>query len=178
MALEANRVGVFRPQKVDIVAAMGFVARRAALAKRRLMQVCLLHLLRLFTMATDASRNRVRLQEARRPSGVRVVAGNAFPLGARMLHLRFLDLLRLLAVASNAECLAVALREHHLAVLSCCMTGVATLALKRWMGELLHQLCLRRLVRIVALHAIGGGERLPLMCLDQACVLGIVAIDA
>ena len=28
------------------------------------------------------------------------------------------------------------------------------------MSERLHQLGLRRLVRIVALHAIGGGERL------------------
>src|SRR5271166_3771955 len=33
-------------------------------------------------------------------------------------------------------------------------------------------------MRIVALHAIGSGERLSLMRLDQARVLGIMAIDA
>ena len=46
------------------------------------------------------------------------------------------------------------------------------------MRERLHQLGLRRLVRIVALHAIGGGERLALVRLDQARVLRIVAVEA
>src|ERR1035437_6841586 len=92
MAFEAERVGVFRPQKVDVVAAMRFVADRAALAKRRLMQLRLLELLSLFAMAGKAGIHRIRLQEARRPSGVRIVAGNAFSLCARMLHLRLRDL--------------------------------------------------------------------------------------
>ena len=49
---------------------------------------------------------------------------------------------------------------------------------ERRMCKLLHQLRLRRLVRIVTLNAIGGSEWLPLMRLDQARVFYVVAIDA
>src|SRR5664279_1529082 len=178
MTFEAKGVGFGYAQEVLIVAAVRFVAGRAALGKRRLMQVRLLHLLRLFTVAGEASRNRVRLQEARRSSGMRIVAGNAFALRARMLHLGLLDLVRLLAVAGNAEGLGVALGQHDFAVLGGRVTGIAAPARERSMRERLHQLGLRRLVRVVALHAIGGGERLPLMRFDQARVLGIVAIEA
>ena len=166
------------PQQLGIVAAVRLVAGGAALAERRLVQVRLLHLLRLLTVAGQAGVNRIGLQEARRLSGVRIVAGDAFALRARMLHLRLLDLLCLLAVAGNAEGLGVALGQHDLAVLGRRVTGVAAPAGERRMRERLHQLGLRRLVRIVALHAVGGGERLPLVRLDQARVLGIVAIEA
>lgn len=37
---------------------------------------------------------------------------------------------------------------------------------------------LRRLVWIVTLDAIGGGKWLPLVCLDEGCILGIVTIKA
>src|ERR1039457_6313923 len=157
---------------------MRFVTRRAALFEGGLVQVCLLELVSLRTVAGEASRNRVRLQEPRCPSGMRIMAGNAFALCARMLHLGLLDLLCLFAVTSYAEGLGVALRQHDFAVFCGRVTGVAALALEGRMREGLHQLGLRRLVRIVALHAIGGGERLPLLRLDQAGVLGIVAIEA
>src|ERR1039457_3076953 len=157
---------------------MRFVTRRAALFEGGLVQVCLLELVSLLTVAGEASRNRVRLQEPRCPSGMRIMAGNAFALCARMLHLGLLDLLCLFAVTSYAEGLGVALRQHDFAVFCGRVTGIATLALEGRMRELLHQLGLRRLVRVVALHAIGGGERLPLMRLDQARVLGIMAIEA
>ena len=142
------------------------------------MQVRLLHLLRLLAVAGQACIDRIRLQESRRLAGMRIVAGDAFALRARMLHLRLLNLLRLLAVAGNAEGLGVGLRQHDLAVLGRRVAGVAASAGERRMRERLHQLGLRRLVRIVALHAIGGGERLALVRLDQARILGIVAIEA
>src|ERR1019366_7479687 len=106
---------------------MRFMAGRAALDKRRLMEVRLLHLLRLFTVAGKTNKNRVRRQEARRPSGVRIVAGNAFALRAGMLHLRILNFFRLLAVTSYAEGLAVGLGQHHLAVFSGRVAGIAAL---------------------------------------------------
>ena len=102
MALQTQRIAL-GPQQLGIVAAVRLVAGGAALDKRRLVEVRLLHLLRLFTVAGEASRNRVGLQEARRSSGVRIVTGNAFALRARMLHLRLLDFFRLLAVTGNAE---------------------------------------------------------------------------
>jgi hypothetical protein len=46
------------------------------------------------------------------------------------------------------------------------------------MDESLHQLGTARLMRIVALHAIGGRERLVGMCFLKAGVLRIVAIQA
>ncbi len=49
---------------------------------------------------------------------------------------------------------------------------------KRRMSKRLQQLGLRRLVRIMALHAVGSRERLPLMRLDQPRIFRIVTIQA
>src|SRR5208283_275901 len=57
------------------------------------------------------------------------------------------------------------------------MANVALLVRKRWVRELRHQLRLCRLVRIVALHAIGSTEGLISMGLLQARVLHIVTIN-
>ena len=109
---------------MNVVAAMRFVTGRATLSEGRLMQVRFLHLVRLFAVAAEASRNRVRLQEARRPSGMRIVAGNALPLRARMLHLRLLNLVGLLAVAGDAEGLGVGLSQDNFAVFGRRVAGV------------------------------------------------------
>src|ERR1035441_9278018 len=58
------------------------------------------------------------------------------------------------------------------------MAGVAGAHGERRMRECLNQLGRRRLMRIVALHTIGGSERLPLMRLNQTCRPWIVAIEA
>jgi len=58
------------------------------------------------------------------------------------------------------------------------MAGVARATGEWRVGKLLHQLRLCRLVRIVTLNAICGGEWLPLVRLDQAGIFHIVAVDA
>jgi len=109
---------------------------------------------------------------------MRIMASDAVPLGAGVLHLGRLDLLSLFLVAGHADGLSVCLRQHHLTVLRRRMTGVATAALKRHMGKRLHQLGLRRLVRIVALDTVGRRERLPLVGLDQIGRARIVTVQA
>jgi len=136
----------------------------------------LLELVSLVAVAGEACRNRVRLQEARRLAGVRIVAGNAITLRAGVLDLRLLDLLRLLAVTSDAQSLGVALGQHDLAILCRRMARFAAPAFEWRMGEGLQQMRLRRLVRIVTLHAIGSSKWLPLMRLDQGRVLRVVAV--
>src|ERR1035437_1092621 len=111
------------------------MARRATQAKRGLMQVRLLELVSLLTMACKTCRNRIGLDEAWGRAGVRIVAGDAFALSARMLHLCLLDLLRLLAVTGDADGLGVALRQHDFAVFCGRVTGIATLALEGRMRE-------------------------------------------
>ena len=93
-------------------------------------------------------------------------------------NLRLLDLLSLLGVAGNAECLGISLRKHDFAILRGLVAGVAGIHSERRMGKRLHQLGLCGLMGIVALHAIGGGERLSLVSLDQALVLRVVAVEA
>ena len=142
------------------------------------MQVRLLELVSLIAVAGQAGIDRIRLDEARRLAGVRIVAGDAFALRPRMLHFRLLDLLGLFGVTCHAQRLGIRLRQDDFAVLCRLMAGVARATGEGRMGELLHQLRLRRLVRIVTLNAIGCGEWLSLVRLDQAGIFHIVAVDA
>ena len=177
MTLQAQRIAL-GAQQVLVVAAVRLVAGGTALSEGRLMQMRFLELVSLLAVAGQAGIDRIGLDEARSLAGVRIVAGDAFSLRAGMLHLRLLDLLSLLGVASHAERLGIGLRQHDLAVLRRLVADVAGAAGERRMRELLHQLRLRRLVRIVTLNAIGGGERLPLVRLDQAGIFHVVAVDA
>ena len=60
-------------------------------------------------------------------SGMRIVAGDAIALRARMLDLCLLDILRLLAVAGDTEGLGVGLGQHHLAVFGGSVADLAAL---------------------------------------------------
>ena len=94
-----------------------------------------------------------------------------------MLHLGRVDQLGLVVVAGNANRLGVLLCQHDFSVFGRSVAGVAALVGKRRVHELCHQLGRGRLVRIVALDAVGRGERLILVSLLQAFILGIVAIQ-
>src|SRR5271165_6731831 len=154
------------------------VAGRAAQAIGRLMQVCLLELVGLIAVAGQASIHRIGLQKARRLACVWIVAGNAISLRSRMRHLGFVYLLRLIAVAGDAQCLRIGLRQDNLAVLRGLMAALAGTHREWRMCESLQQLGRARLVGVMTLHTVGTAERLPLVRLLQAGVLGIVAIDA
>ena len=129
-------------------------------------------------MAGQADVDRIGLNESRGLPGVRIVASGAVALRAWMLNFCFLDLLGLLTVAGHAYGFGIGLRQDDLAVLRCGVAGVALPAGKRRMRVGLHQLRLRRLVRIVALYAVGGGERLSLVRLDQVRRSRIVTVEA
>ena len=71
-----------------------------------------------------------------------------------------------------------AVRQDDLSVLRRLVAAVAHLVLEGVVQKRLHQLRLRRLVRVVALQAVCRSERLALMRLLQRLVLRVVAIDA
>src|SRR5271165_6647262 len=151
---------------MGIVPAVRLVTSRAARFVRRRMQMGLLPLLGLVGMASQAGVHRIRLHKARRLSRMGVVASDTFALRPGMRDLGAVDLLGLLIMAGDAERLGVRLCQHYFAVFGRLVAGVAGLVRKWRMGELLHQLGLRRLVRVVTLHAVGSAERLALVRLD------------
>lgn len=95
---------------------------------------------------------------------MRVVAGNAIALGARMLDFCFFDLFRLIRVARHAERLRVRVGQDNFSILRWRMADFARLICERRMRELLQQLGLRGLMRIMALDAIGTRKRLITVC--------------
>src|SRR5664279_996284 len=119
---------------------MRLMACGTTLGERGLMQVRLLHLLRLLAVARQACINRIRLYEPRCLSSMRIVANRAITLRARMLYLRLLDLFCLLGMAAYANSPHIGLRQDNLAVLWRRMAGLATLGLERRVREGLHQL--------------------------------------
>ena len=97
---------------------------------------------------------------------------------AGMRHLGGVDELGLVVMAGYADCFGVRLRQHDFSVFRRSVAGIAAPGLEGRMHELHHQLGRRGLMGIVALHAVGGGERLTLMRFLQVSILGIVAIEA
>jgi len=109
---------------------------------------------------------------------VRAVAIGAVAGRAGMLHLRLLDLVRLVGVAGDTQRFGIGLREHDFAVFGRGVADFALLVGERRMHELGHQLRRGRLVRVVTAHAIGLIKGLVLMRFLQVRAFGIVAIDA
>src|SRR5579885_3508778 len=159
-------------------AAVRLMTGRASLHRSGLVQMRLLHLLRLIAVASEACANRIGLYEARTLSAMRVVERDALSRRARMLHLRRFDRLALFFMAGQAERSAVRVDWDHLAVLCRLMAAVAHLAVEGHMQERLHQLRLRRFMWVVALQAVRSSERLPLMRLCESFVFRIVAVEA
>src|SRR5208337_2349821 len=138
VALQAQRVGLIDPQQVLVIVAVRIMADGATLLESWLVRVHLLALLRLLAVTAQANRHRVRLGEARRAAGVRVVAVGAIARRARMLHLRLLDLLSLVGVASDAYLLGGGLSQDNLAILGRLVAGIARLRFKRIVQERPH----------------------------------------
>jgi len=90
-----------------------------------------------------------------------------------------IDLLGLVVMAGwTHRLLGVGLCQHHFAVLGRGVAHLAASRLKRRMLEPGHQFGCGRLVRIVALQAVGRGEGLVLVRLLKVRILRIVAIQA
>src|ERR1700691_2117210 len=109
---------------------------------------------------------------------MRFVAGRATQSVSGLMQMCFLELISLLAVAADAQRLAVSLRKHHLAIRRRLMARVACVHRKWRMSESLHKLGRARLMRIVALNAVCVCERLSLVRLDQRRILRIVTVKA
>ena len=177
VALEAERIALGAQQMI-VVAAVRRVAGGAALRKGGLMVHGLLAQIVDVGVAAEADADGVGLRQAGLVAGVRAVAVGAVARRAGMRHLGRVDQLGLVVVAGDAERLGVGLRQHDLSVFCRRVAGIAALRLERRMLELRHQLGRVRLMRIVALEAVGRGEGLVVVGLLQVCILGIVAIEA
>src|SRR5579885_306458 len=178
VTLETGAVDIFRPQQVRVLAAVRLVAGSAALLEGRLMAVLLLVLLGLVRVTAEAGVDRIGLHESRRLAGVRSVAVGALARRPRMLHLRVGNLLDGVVVAGDAQVLRAARSQDHLAVFRRLVAGLAHLVFERIVRERLQQLGRSRLVRVVALNAVGRRKRLILVRLLQVRVFRIVAVEA
>src|SRR3954463_6006079 len=94
-------------------------------------QMSFLHPFRLIAMASQAGSHRIRLQEARRFAGVRIVASHTFALRTRMLDLCLVDLFGLLTVTADTHRTTVAVRQDDFSVLRRRVAGVAHLVFER-----------------------------------------------
>ena len=177
MALQAERVAL-GAQQMLVVAAMRGVAGGAALRECRLMMHGLLAQVGDVGVAAQADADRIGLGQAGLVAGVRAVAIGAVAHGAGMRHLGGVDQLGLVVVAGDAESLWRPSASARPCRLLPGAWQVSQLLPQRAMRELRHQLGRCGLVRIVALQAVGGGERLILVRLLQVRVLGIMAIQA
>jgi len=77
VALQAQGVDRRYSEQVFVVTSMRLVAGSTSLRGRRLVQMRLLHLIGLVAVARQARRHRIRLEEARSLSRMRVVARGA-----------------------------------------------------------------------------------------------------
>jgi hypothetical protein len=177
VALKAQRICLLGAQQMVIVPTVRLMTGCASLPKSWLMEMGFLELIGLIGMAGETRADRIRLQETRASSGVRVMASYALPLCTGMLHFGLFDLLRLIAVTGYAERPRVCVRQNHFAVFGGGVADFAALVGKRRVREFLQQLRLRGLVRIVALRAIRGCEGLTLVDFDQGGILNVVAVD-
>ena len=151
-----------------VLAAVWFVAGRASLLERGLMQKMLFGLLGLIAVAGQADVHGVRLGQTWLPAGMRIVAIGAVSGRSRMRHFGLVNSCRLIAVAGHAQRLHIALREHYFAIFGWRVAELAGLVREGRVQELPHQLRRGRLVRIVATGAVRRRKRLIVMGLLQS----------
>src|ERR1700675_4747394 len=121
-------------------ATVRFVASRASLLERRLMQHVLPGLLGLIGVAAQANVYGIGLGQTWLAAGMRVMTIGAIACGTRMRYFGLIDFFRLLAVAGHTQRFRIGLGQHHLAVLGRRVAQVAGLVRERRMKELPHQL--------------------------------------
>ncbi len=177
VTLEAERVAL-GAEKMIVIAAMGGVAGGAALKESGLMMGRLLAEFVDIAVASETDGDGVGLGQAGLVAGVGAVAIGAVARGSGMRHFGVVDELALVLMAGEAEGLGIGLGQDDFSIFCRGMTGVATVALEGHMLELREQFGGGRLVGVVALHAIGGGEGLVVMRFLDGLVAGVVAIEA
>src|SRR5262249_47936055 len=150
---------------------------RAVLSEGRLVVHGLFLEIGNVAVAAQADVHAIGFGQSGLAAGMRTVARGAVARSSGVLHPGSLDLLALVVMAGEAESLDVGLRQHYFAVLGRRVAGLAPVALEGRMLEFRHQFGRVRLVRIMALHAIGGGEGLVVMRLFELGVVYVVAIE-
>ncbi len=153
VTLQAQIIDLLGAQQMLVLSTVRLVASGTSLLKCGLMEVRFFCLISLVGMASQAGADGIRLEEARRLASMRIMASYALALSSGMLHLGLVDMLRLIAVAGDAESFRVSVGQNDFAVFRRRVAGVATLVGKRRMGKFLKQLRLCRLVGIMALRA-------------------------
>ena len=159
-------------------AAVRIVAGRAALLKSRLVENFLVALFRLIDVTIQTDVHGVGLGKCAGLSGMRIVAVGAIALSSGMLELRLLNLVGLFGMTPDANVFDLRLGQNDFSVPGRLMTDFAQLLAEGRMHESLHQLGLEGLVGIVTGHAIGFAKGLAIVCLDQACVAGVMTFKA
>ena len=160
------------------VAAVGSVAGCASLGKGGLVMHRLCAQVVEIVVASEADGDGVGFGQAGLAAGMGAVAIGAIAHGSGMGYLGAFNLLGFVVVAGNAEGFGVWLGKDDFSVLG---WSVAHFAASRLIGRVLefdHELGRGRLVGVVALHAVGGGEGLALMRFLQVSVFGVVAVEA
>ncbi len=157
---------------------MRLVTSGASLLERRLVVNCFLSQICNVAVAGQAGIDRIGLDKSWGLASVRIMARGAITLRPGMLHFGLLNFFCLVTVAGNAYSFRVRLCQDDLTVLRRRVAGVALSTRKGWMRVGLHQLWLGRLMGIVALYAVRGGERLSLMRFDQVRRTRVVAVEA
>ena len=109
---------------------------------------------------------------------MRTVTIRAVSQRARVLHFRFIDLLCLVGVASDAKVLRRGLRQNDLAVFRWLVAEIALLFTEGRVNERLHQIRTLRLMWVMACQAIRIFERLVLVRFCEIAVLDVMAIEA
>jgi hypothetical protein len=175
VALGADIVSV-GAQQFRALSAVRVMTGGASLSERGLVQHLLILLLGLIDVTIQADVDGIGLGKCGRPSGVRVVAIGAVALRSGMLELRLLNSVSLIRVTSDADVPDLRLRQYDFSVLGRFVADFAEFFAKGRMHESLHQLGLRRLVRVVTGYAVGFGEGLPRVCLYQFFIVRVVAI--
>jgi len=166
MALQAKVVDI-GAQQMTAVTTVWFMADVAALFENRIVKDFLLTVsVRLVTMARFTHGHGIRFQESNRLPCVGIVTGSAVPLCPRVSNFRAIDFLYSLVMASRAERANAILRQADPAILGRLMTDFTSLVRKWRMHVRLHQLGEFRLMRVVALRAVGGCKRLALVSFD------------
>ena len=176
MTLQTQSVSL-GAQQLWMIAPVRIVAGRASLLERGLMQYLLAMQFGLIGVASQTHIHRVRLQKTWGSAGMRAVTIRAVSGCSRMLEGCGFYFLGLVRVADHAQFFDLDFDENDFAVLRRAVAGLTLLFCKRIMRELLQQLWTVGLMRIVAFKAIGFGERLIMVCFDQAFVLHIVTVE-
>jgi len=178
VTFQTKRINVAPPQNVFELSPVGFMADGTSLIEEGLVGRRLLALLKFFRVADETCDHDRGSGKPRPLPGMWVVTVNALAQRPRMLYLGCFNLLFLILMAHDTQLFGGLLRQDDLSIFCWLVADFTTLFSKWLVQKCLHQLGRPGLVRIMTTDAVGLGERLPVMSVDERLILCIVAVEA